>query len=378
MDPVTNTTDINKNDLDVSEGMELGFEHYWAWFMQIAVWAALFGSIVATIFGIPEVFIAFVIIYLLYFVTMLSNTTFLYLCNQYQNTSMYSKMGEYFVSIPKITFECSCYHYETRYKHYRDSKGRTHRTKERVTIITHNDSFELPYYSVKDVSGLFMLNVDHADISKKYFVKLYLEKEINFADAISYSDYIGQKKAFYNKNKNIDKYIDLKEYRIIPNFEEYNLVQISDYRPPILNACTYVLSALFMVCQYYKMYIDSFCVYQKFKIRKLISTRYNLLEPENAQNYSQMMPALNLVDKTLYYEPSNTGYCSSDYNIDLPTKEEIEQAEQYQDKIPKYGITSVGGEIGIIQDLPSSFNQNYNIPPQVSISTDGDMNLENK
>lgn len=378
MDPVKNTNDINKNDSDVSEGMEIGCENYWAWFIQIAVWAALFGSIAATIFGIPEVFIAFIIIYLLYLVTMLSNTTFHYLCNQYQNTSIYSKMGEYFVSIPKITFECICYHYETRYRYYTDSKGRNHRSTQRVQIVTHHDSFELPYYSVKDVSGLFMLNVDHANISKKCFIKLYLEKEINFADAISYSDYINQKNAFYDKNKNIDKYMEFQEYRRLPDFSEYNLVQISDYRPPILNVYMYVLSTILMVCQYYKTYIDRFCVYQKFKIRKLISTRYNLLEPEYAQNYSQMVPALNLVDKTLYYEPSNTGYCSSDYNIDLPTKEEIEQAEQYQDKIPKYGITSVGGEIGIVQDLPSSFNQNYNIPPQVSISTNGDMNLENK
>ena len=291
---------------------------------------------------------------------------------------MYEKMGRLFITPPVINFYAECYHYVTHHYTTRDSKGHTHRRSTTRKVVSYRDSYNLPYYSCKDVSGLFLLNSNEAEIKNKIFIKLNLKKEINFADTISYSDYIGQKDLFWKRNRYLDRYMDFRETRYIPGMEEYNLIKIGTLKPKCFGTCWFVLSVLLTVGQFYNKYIDSFCIYQKFKIRKLISTRYNLLEPEYAQNYSQMVPALNLVDKTLYYEPSNTGYCSSDYNIDLPTKEEIEQAEQYQDKIPKYGITSVGGEIGIVQDLPSSFNQNYNIPPQVSISTNGDMNLENK
>ena len=88
-----------------------------------------------------------------------------------------------------------------------------------------------------------------------------------------------------------------------------------------------------------------------------------------------MMPCLNLVTETFNYEVQNTGYCSSDYQVNLPTQEELESAQQYQSNIPQYGITSCGGDIGIVQDLPPTFQVNYNLPPPNFTSIGGDVAL---
>ena len=49
----------------------------------------------------------------------------------------------------------------------------------------------IPYYSFQDVSGLFILNQEK--MKNAVFIKLELDKEINFADNISYYDYLMQK-----------------------------------------------------------------------------------------------------------------------------------------------------------------------------------------
>ena len=84
------------------------------------------------------------------------------------------------------------------------------------------------------------------------------------------------------------------------------------------------------------------------------------------------MPTLNLVTQQYYYQPQETGYCSSDLQPILPTKEEIERAEQYSNQIPNYGITSNNG---VIQDIPQFMEQNYNDPPPAFTSIGGDIEL---
>jgi hypothetical protein len=100
------------------------------------------------------------------------------------------------------------------------------------------------------------------------------------------------------------------------------------------------------------MYINSLFVFQKYKIRKLISTRYNLNEPIYANKYSNLVPKLNLINKQYSYEPESYNYVNQDVNVGLPTKEELERAGQYKDKIPDYKISQGDGNIqpGVIVD----------------------------
>ena len=367
---------LNDNLLEKKDESRSCCESCWCWFIQITVWLSLIFAIISIFLNMPQIgFGIFGVVYLFYIFTMSFSSTLSYLSHQEENDSMYNKMGQYFIAAPSIIFESESYHWEERERQITKADG-THETKvERVKVVTHKDKFTMPYYSVKDVSGLFVLDVEKANVNQKYFIKLNLSKEINFADAISYSDYIFHKNAFWERNRYLDVHMDFHERRTIPNWHKYNLVQISNYKPSSVSKCKYILSMFFLYCEFYKRHVDSLCIYQSFTVRKLISTRYNLLLPEYMVNYNQMMPCLNLITETLNYEVENTGYCSADYQVNLPTQEELESAQQYQSNIPQYGITSYGGDIGIVQDLPPSFQVNYNLPPPNFTSIGGNVAL---
>ena len=83
-----------------------------------------------------------------------------------------------------------------------------------------------------------------------------------------------------------------------------------------------------MMAQIYKKYVDSFCIYQTFKIRKLISTRFNLLSPLYNEQYKQIAPALNLTGTILAYDQNSIGFCSRDFDVREPTKDDYEKALQ--------------------------------------------------
>ena len=86
------------------------------------------------------------------------------------------------------------------------------------------------------------------------------------------------------------------------------------------------------------------------------------------------MPALNLIVQQYNYQPQETGYCSSDVQPVLPTKEELSMANQYNDQIPNYVFTSEGD--GVIKDLSSDFSeQYYNNPPPSFTSMGGNVTL---
>ncbi len=76
----------------------------------------------------------------------------------------------------------------------------------------------------------------------------------------------------------------------IPGMKGYNLVKIGTSTPKCFGTCWYVLSVFLPLGGFYRKYVDSLCIYKKFKIRKLISTRYNLLEPQYIQKYQPLMP----------------------------------------------------------------------------------------
>ena len=349
----------------------------WCWTVQFLVWASLVGAVIFIVIDKPAGAAVFPVVYIIYIISELCSPTFSYLRHQKGNDRMYEKMGELFRTAPTITFRAVCYHYETRHHTYKDSNGHTQHRTERVRVDTHHDSMNMPYYSARDVSGLFLLDIDRANANKKAFIKLHLQKEINFADSISYADYLFHKEAFWQRNRYRDVHMDFTETRDIPGFHTHNLVQIGDFHPSGVSSGLYVLSTFLMVAQFYKRYVDSFCVFQNYKIRKIVSTRYNLLLPDYGQQYAQITPALNLTGTLLTYEPNNVGYCSTDYQVQLPTQEELERAKQYENNVPHYGFSSVGGDsnYGVVQDLPQFAEVNYNQPPPAFASLGGEVSL---
>ena len=316
--------------------------------------------------------------YFLYLALQCCSPTAQYLRHKKSGEEMYDKMGSLFKTHPNVTFHCQCFHYEIIHYTSRDKDGTTHHHTSREKRITYSESYSIPYYSSRDVSGLFYLNCDEAHAKKKFYIKLKLKEEINFADEISYMDYEYYKEQFWRRNRFRDVYMEFNETRTIPGLDHHNLVKIGQSDPCIVSFGWFMIFTLLTIVEFYKLYINSFFVYQKYKIRKLISTRYNLNEPIYEDKYSKLVPQLNLINQQYNYEPEYYNYVNQDVNIDLPTQEELEKAGQYKDKIPDYQISSGNGTIkaGVIVDNPNNSNFNYNEPPTSFKAVSGEIGIK--
>jgi hypothetical protein len=286
---------------------------------------------------------------------------------------MYDKMGCYFRTPPIIRFYGECYHYETRHHTRTDSQGNIEHYTTQEKVITYTEKYDLPYYSERDVSGLFYLNCEEAYLSKKHYIKLELLEEINFADAISYSDYEREKSDFWNRNRYRDVYFNFSEKRFIPGMDHLNLVKLVEKEPCMANYFFFFISTILTIAEIYRIYFNYLCVYQKFKVRKIVSTRYDL----NQQVYQELVPQINLIVTQYKYEQKDYNYLNQDYKPQLPTKEEIEAAQKYQNKVPDYKISSGEGVIkaGVIIDEPRYSTYNQNEPPAELPIVDGNLAL---
>ena len=323
-------------------------------------------------------YVLLIISYLIYIILEFCSTTSKYLRNKKSGQEMYETMGTFFRSPPAITFDCQCYHYNIVHYSTRDSKGNHHYHTRHEKIITYTESYTMPYYSARDVSGLFYLNCDEAYVKKKRYIKLELVEEVNFADEISYMDYEYYKEQFWKRNRFRDVYMDFKETRKVPGLVHHNLIKISQADPCFISFGWFMIFTLFTVVEFYKLYINTFFVYQQFKIRKIISTRYDLNAPINESKYSKLVPQLNLITQQYTYEPNNYNYINKESQLDLPTKEELEMAYKYKDKIPDYQISN-GDEQnkeGVIIDNPNYSSYNENEPPTTFKPISGEIGLD--
>ena len=157
--------------------------------------------------------------------------------------------------------------------------------------------------------------------------------------------------------------------------EHHNLVKLVDQEPCMVNMLFFVLFTFLMVAEIFSIYVDSFCVYQKFKVRKLVSTRYDLNQPV----YQTFVPQLDLISNQYQYGQEYYNYVNQGYDLQLPTQEELEASKQYQNRIPDYQISS-GGDVqsGVIMDDPgySSFNPNEAPAEFAAISGDVGINRD--
>ena len=165
-------------------------------------------------------------------------------------------------------------------------------------------------------------------------------------------DYQNEIDKFYACNRYRDEHIEFTEKRFVPDLIHHNLIKLGK-NEPILSK--YFFFILFTLSEIYKLYFDSLCIFQRFKIRKLISTRYDLNQPVYQEKYQEFVPQINLIYQTFNYKPQDYNYLNNNYELNLPTQEELERAKKYQDKVPDYQVSSGNGEIqaGVIIDKPN-------------------------
>ena len=277
--------------------------------------------------------------YIVYLISEFLSPSYKFFGLKKKEKTMYELMNYFFSAKPKIIFTASCYHYVTKTKTEYDSNGRLRNNTYEEKVITHYDTLTLPYYSSRDVSGPFVLNLKK--VGNVDFVKLHLKLSIDFADSVSFIDYYNARDNFYNKNKYNykDTYFDFDEKRSIPEFSEDHFVKITDEKTSISRGW-YTLAIILGFAEFYKSFVSTRSIEQTFTIVKLISTRYNLLQQSG---FTEMQPRLDLGKKKYSFNENKTGYCG-DNKVELPSEEEIKLAnEKYGNLIPKYSMVNNNG-----------------------------------
>lgn len=315
------------------------------------------------------IYVIFVLIYIIYLVLEFCSTSCRYLMHKTSSEGIYDKMYRLVKTHPEIIFHCENYHFEYR-KDYNNRGNNKNEIKQKV--VTYREDYSMPYYSSRDISGLFLLNCDREVVHNKAYIQLELLEEINFADSISYMDYEAIRSDFYMRNRPRDYYMTYYESRHIGGLTQYNLVRIGTSEPFFVNICFFILATLLICAEFYKCYVDKLCVPQRFSVRKIISTRYDLNAPPIQERYQYFTPAIDLYQQQYAYQPQDFNYINNDMEVDLPTKEDLERAEQYSSKIPNYQVddqtyTSFNGgiKVGVVKNDPSYCSANYSseLPP---------------
>ena len=181
----------------------------------------------------------------------------------------------------------------------------------------------MSYHFSRDVSGPFVLECDPNAIRNKYFIKLQLFQNIDFADSLTVSEYLRQKTAFINMNRILDTHFDFSENRYIPGVVEYYLVKITEEEPACVNFGLFFLLTILTFVEFYKIYMNYFSLSQEFTIKKVISTSYDLNLEEFLVKYQPVIPVLNLIKIQYTFQPSDYNYSNESYP--LPSKEEVEK-----------------------------------------------------
>ena len=350
------------------------------WIFQILVWGTIIWMIAvgaSSSTDKEDAVYAFAACYVVYLILEFCSSASKYLCHKTTETGIYQKMGTYYMTYPVIKFYGECYHYETRKEKVRtkgsDGKTRTKTVTKKVKVTTHRETYTFPYYSARDVSGLFYLDCDRAMVEKKFYIQLDIYEEINFADAISYMDYEYEKDLFWRRNRFRDVHFHFEESRYVPGLIKENLIKLTAKEPCCINFFFYFLFTILTFVELYKIYFNYLCVHQTYRIRKLVSTRYDLNKPV----YQSFIPQINLITQQYSYTPNYYNYINHGYQVKVPTQEELTNAAKYQNKVPDYKISSGGGQFhaGVVMDDPSYSSYDLNKPPEAFTSVGGDVGL---
>ena len=306
--------------------------------------------------------------YVYFFYLVFEFLTFISNYKYYKRTKegIKQKMQKIFVTRPEIIFHAEFYHYEKRTVYELDDDGVRQPRTENVKVVTHTESEHFHYCSVRDVSGLLNLKCDKAQIKRKCYIKLQLKEEINFADAITIADYERQKTSFQDRMRGYDDHMDYSETKRLPGITHHNLIKFGEYDPCTVSCFWYFIFTIFTLGQFYKWHVSSFCVFQSYKIRKIISSRYNLNSAEMDKKYRLFNPQINLVTLKIDYEPKDYTFYEPPSNLQVPTEAELELAKKYDAQVPKYEIYDHNcGDIyrcGTVKDNPDFHAYEY--PPE--------------
>lgn len=315
----------------------------WGWFVTINLWVSIIVLIAAGGSGGLGYFIFSVLIYI---VSESLASTCCYLYNPTNGGDIYGYMQKMFYTPIHIEMHVQCYHMETRYINERDAQGNMRTRTETVRVNTHSASERFYYISWRDISGRFVLDTSGAMANQKLaYVKLHLNLGLDFAPDGTQLDYERQRESFKWRNDR-DTNMDYSEHKIMDGFIEHNLVRVSDYNPPYFGLMWYILAMCLTVVEFYKWYVDKFCIPQDFLIKKVCSSKMDLNNPQNVVQYQALFPCIIYLGQTRMYDqvcvmPQMT-LPSYEINLSMPQQKIVVNAPALQVSMPNVAMQMPG------------------------------------
>ena len=88
----------------------------------------------------------------------------------------------------------------------------------------------------------------------------------------------------------------------------------------------------------YKLSFNNICIHQNYKIRKIVSTRYDLNQPE----YQEFTHKIDIIKKKYNYEEDYYSYINNEFKLNRPSSEELIRAKTLNYQVPKYKLSTEG------------------------------------
>ena len=259
-----------------------------------------------------------------------------------QSTSINEIIDTLLKEKPLVSVNCLCYHTETRSNTYVDQNGNVRTQYSTVMVPTYTESQHLNIFSYLDISGIFRLK----ETSKKY-IQLQLGKEINFNDEITIYDIQTIINDLYQKNRFRDLYISIGVDRVLPSFKDFHLIKLTNENNCFLQKWIYYLFFVLTFEKFYELYLDCICSKQFFVIKKIVSSRENVLENPK---YSQFISGYNINEENITYQKDILGGIDKEIEVKLPTEREIALSKDYNKYIPQYMMKEDGEIINMNQN----------------------------
>ena len=322
-----NSLIIDSDEYTNENEYEDGYQSF-SWFTQIILWLYLL-----YIFSFKSLnYYIFIIIYCIYFFTnvILSEwTSLLYnaiTLNELFTKLFYSPLEIYFY-LSKMSNNC----FEDFFHFIGINK----------LNFMEKQKYFFPYYSCRDISGLIILKTPLKNTNIKFLhAKIHVSQYIY--DDISRFDYDKQ----YNKYKKIymEEKIEnnsngiyaghnyyLKDYKFYYWYETLIKLDEKSNISYFVNIYFFLFFKIICLGKIYEMFIfrfihkaDKFARRENIiRIRKIISTRYNLSTPEISKKYGKVAPCVNYNGKFYYFDQEKSVYISSNVIPIFPNEKEI-------------------------------------------------------
>ena len=253
-------------------------------------------------------------------ITCLTTPIWKYLKNKTTNEEILEIMQSHFSKAPIITLTTKSYHIS--------GMG-----SDKSRWNTHQENVDFKYYSWKDISGTFHLDLSQTK-EKPIYLLLRVKNDINFADSISIDDYLRVKKELYARNAHRDENIEETEERTYEGYKEYMMVRLGKEDSCFFSRCVFVIMLMFSLGLVFCLKFQKKTISQSFVVRKLVSTRYNLLEGENSMKYGQLKPMVSIDSNVYEYNDQVTGCVYEENKMAPPSAEDLERAKMYEKDVP--------------------------------------------